>query len=88
MIMGYKELEQPNCVKEQPKKYRFDYMEDAVKEWKCDHITKNMLVCLPFGILLYEGGRDFYGEPIENIDSWLEQRKSYIEEYLYPKYKR
>lgn len=83
---GYKEFG-PDWNKKIIQKYRFDYLEDAVKEWKCEHITKSMLESLPFGILFYEG-KDFYGEEIEDINFWYNQRKKYIEEYLYPKYKR
>lgn len=66
--------------------YRFDYMEESVKEWKIEHITRDMIGALPFGILI-TFQKDYYGEDITDFDVWHKQREEYID-YLYAKYKR
>ena len=73
--------------------YKFDYMEDWVKEWKCEHITKNMIQMLPYDILIFadltDSGymKDHYGNDIKDMEEWSRQRSLYVD-YLYNKYKR
>lgn len=75
-----------NSNKIYSKYYKFDYMEESVKKWKVQHITKDMINRLPFAIspLL---NMDYYGEYITDVDEWLEQRQNFVD-YLYRKYKR
>ena len=73
--------------------YKFDYMEDWVKEWKCEHITKSMIQMLPYDILIFadltDSGymKDHYGKDIKDMQEWSRQRSLYVD-YLYNKYKR
>ena len=53
--------------------YKFDYMEDLVKEWKCEHITKSMIQMIPYDILIFadltDSGhmKDHYGKDIKDM---------------------
>lgn len=61
-------------------------MEEYVKKWKVQHITKDMINALPFAILL-PLLKDYYGEYITDFDEWYQQRQNFVD-YLYKKYKR
>jgi hypothetical protein len=64
------------------KKYRFDYLKDMVMEWHesaRENITKQMLYNLPFGILVYNGLYDYYGEEITSFVFWNSQREEYLD---------
>ena len=73
--------------------YKFDYMEDWVKEWKCEHITKSMIQMLPYDIFIFadltDSGymKDHYDNDIKDMEEWSRQRSLYVD-YLYNKYKR
>ena len=49
-------------------------MEDWVKEWKCEHITKSMIQMLPYDILIFadltDSGhmKDHYGNDIKDME--------------------
>lgn len=74
------------------KKYRFDYIKEMVEEWD-KRIPKdaNTIKTTPFLIVppfigLDEDGKmsvrpaiDHYGEYIENLGDWFEQRNKYCE---------
>ena len=73
------------------KVYRFDYIAEWVSKWSEDiPRTKEMIAGVPFDIMLpfidYEDGKlviyppkDHYGEDIDDIHDWLEQRDKYCE---------
>jgi hypothetical protein len=73
------------------KVYRFDYIEEWVSKWSEDiPRTKETIASVPFDIRLpfinYEDGKlviypakDHYGEEIDDINDWLEQRNKYCE---------
>lgn len=92
---NYKKDEQTN--KPNNLKYRFDFMEDEVKSWKCEYITKSMIAFLPYGIFNFsqfdvEAGYqfiqiDYYGKTIDNLSEYLRERNLFID-YLYQKYKQ
>lgn len=87
-----KQIHKPNNLK-----YSFDFMEDAVKSWKCEHITKSMIAFLPYGIFNFSSFDeeaeykfiqiDCYGKSIDNLSEYLRERNLFID-YLYQKYKR
>lgn len=72
-----------------PKHYCFDYMEEMVKNWNVEHITKQMLVLLPYDVFTFNYPFiDHYGEEIYDFHEWSHERDAYIDNYLYPKYKK
>ena len=83
------------------KKYKFDYLENNVKQWSDDikkNMTKQMLFNLPYYITFWseldlENHKyinytfDFYNNVIDDIDNWKKQRDNFINK-LYLKYKK
>ena len=68
--------------------YRFDFMEDSVERWQCEHITRDMIGQLPYGLNIWTiPPIDPYGNVVDDFDEWHQQREEYID-YLYKKYKR
>lgn len=75
--------------------YKFDYICEMVEKWKDDVSRDiYRILGTPFGILLpltmseiidgkivlkYYPAKDYYGEPIDNIEEWFKQRRDYCE---------
>lgn len=82
------------------KKYKFDYIKEMVDQW-CDEVPKDaeaikftpFLITPPFiGLdenckLIGNPPYDHYGEVIDDMQDWLEQRDKYCEE-LAEEYKK
>jgi len=83
--------------------YKFDYIREMVEEWGDGvPKDMNSIYGTPFRISLplmmpetingefvfkYYPARDYYGEPIYDIEEWVKQRKNYCEK-LAKKYKK
>lgn len=62
-------------------KYRFDFMEDAVKSWKLGYITRKDIAWIPYGFAQFSSSdeeygyqfimRDYYGKPINDLSEYL-----------------
>lgn len=68
------------------KKYRFDYLKEAVDKWSDkEHITIEQLNMLPYyinlpyiGLDIYIPAKDYYGDIIEDWDNFCNQRDVFL----------
>lgn len=68
------------------KKYRFDYLKESVDKWNDkEHITIEQLNKLPWLVTppyielgIYIPMKDYYGDIIEDIDDFCNQRKVFL----------
>ena len=76
------------------KKYRFDYIREQIADWDKEMVTFENVRNLPFrisppsmgpgvdGRVNFLPSMDPYGNPIDDMDDWIDQRNDYIEELV------
>lgn len=79
------------------KQYKFDYIRETVLKWDKKNITPSTISFTPFYLsaplilpelidgklkTIYIPPKDYYGEIVDDVTEWFEQREEYIKKLI------